>query len=170
MARGNWHVEELIAFNDEVASLARVGVPLELGLTALGRDTESALGRINATVTSRISRGESLADALAAEGVSAEVIDLRTLDYTGMDYEAIGASVKKTGSVLIVEQGSRSLTLGGRISDEIQARYFDYLDCPVGHVTALDVPLPVSKKLEEAVMPSLAQITAQMARGGKHVF
>jgi 2-oxoisovalerate dehydrogenase E1 component len=101
--------------------------------------------------------------------VSAEVIDLRTLDYTGMDFATIGASVKKTGCALIVEQGPRSLTLGGRISDEIQERFFDYLDCPVAKVTALDVPLPVSRKLEEAVLPSVEQIRAQMARSARRL-
>jgi 2-oxoisovalerate dehydrogenase E1 component len=110
------------------------------------------------------------AEELAAEGISAEVIDLRTLDYTGMDYATIGDSLSKTGSVLIVEQGPRSLTLGGRISDEIQGRFFDYLDCPVGHVTALDVPPPVSRVLEGAVLPSSEQIVAQMARGARHMF
>ena len=110
------------------------------------------------------------AEALAAEGIEAEVIDLRTLDYTGMDYATIGESVVKTGSVLIVEQGPRSLTLGGRISDEIQERFFDYLDCPVAKVAALDVPLPVSKVLEATVIPSVEQIQAAMARGGRHAF
>jgi 2-oxoisovalerate dehydrogenase E1 component len=110
------------------------------------------------------------AEALASEGLQADVIDLRTLDYAGMDMETIGASLRKTGSVLIVEQGPRSLTLGARISDEIQGRFFDYLDCPVGHVTALDVPPPVSRKLEEAVLPSVAQIQAAMARGARHRF
>jgi len=110
------------------------------------------------------------ADELAAEGISAEVIDLRTLDYTGMDYAAIGASVHKTGSVLIVEQSPRSLSLSGRLADEIQERFFDYLDCPVGKVTAPDVPSPVSKKLEDAFIPSLAQIKAAIAQGGKHLF
>ena len=108
------------------------------------------------------------AEALAEEGIDAEVIDLRTLDYTGMDYATIGASVQKTGSVLIVEQGPRSLTLGARISDEIQERFFDYLDCPIAKVTALDVPPPVSKVLEDAVLPSQAQIQAAMARAGRH--
>ena len=76
----------------------------------------------------------------------------------------------KTGSVLIVEQGPRSLTLGGRISDEIQERFFDYLDCPVGKVAALDVPPPVSRALEAAVIPSVEVIQAAMARGGRHQF
>ena len=85
-------------------------------------------------------------------------------------FETIGESVKKTHSVLIVEQGPRSLTLGARISDEIQERFFDELDCPVGKVAALDVPPPVSKKLEDAVLPSLEQIKTEMARGGRHMF
>jgi 2-oxoisovalerate dehydrogenase E1 component len=110
------------------------------------------------------------AEGLREAGVSAEIVDLRTLDYTGMDYEIIGTSVRKTGSVLIVEQGPRSLTLGGRLADEIQGRFFDYLDCPIGHITALDVPLPVSKVLEDAVLPSVAEIEAQMALGARHMF
>jgi len=110
------------------------------------------------------------AEELAEEGVSVEVIDLRTLDYEGMDYAAIGESVRKTGSALIVEHGARSLSLGGRISDEIQERFFDYLDCPVGKVAALDVPLPVSKVLEEAVLPSVEQIKEKMRAGAAHLF
>ena len=111
-----------------------------------------------------------VAEELADEGMDAEIIDLRTLDYTGMDWNAIGESIERTGSVLIVEQGARSLTLGARISDEIQERFFDQLDCPVGKVAALDVPPPVSRKLEDAVVPSLAQIKTQMVRGARHAF
>jgi len=110
------------------------------------------------------------AEELAANGISAEVIDLRTLDYMGMDFVTIGESVKKTGCVLIVEQGAKSLTLGARISDEVQESFFDYLDCPIGKVAALDVPLPVSRRLEEVVVPSLDRIKAEMARGGRHQF
>ncbi|HHX43515.1 MAG TPA: MFS transporter [Chloroflexi bacterium] len=110
------------------------------------------------------------AEALAAEGIRAEVIDLRTLDYIGMDYEAIGRSLIKTGSLLIVEEGPRSLTLGARIADEVQERFFDYLDCPVGHVTAPDVPSMVSRVLEQAFIPSVEQIQQQMAVGARHAF
>jgi 2-oxoisovalerate dehydrogenase E1 component len=107
-------------------------------------------------------------DELAREGISAEVIDLRTLDYTGIDYVTIGESVKKTGSVLIVEQTPRSMGLSGRLSDEIQERFFDYLDCPIGKVAAPDVPPPVSKALEDAMLPSVTQIKARIAQGGRH--
>ncbi|MFH1086688.1 MAG: transketolase C-terminal domain-containing protein, partial [Chloroflexota bacterium] len=111
------------------------------------------------------------ADALeAAEGLSVEVIDLRTLDYQGMDYQAIGASLQKTGALLVVDQTPRSLSLSARICDEAQERFFDYLDCPAGKLTSVDVPPPVSRKLEEASMPSLEQIRAKMAQGARHQF
>ncbi|MBN1399418.1 MAG: MFS transporter [Anaerolineae bacterium] len=106
----------------------------------------------------------------AEEGLSVEVIDLRTLDYQGMDYATIGQSVSKTGAVMMVDQAPRSLSLSGRISDEIQERFFDYLDCPISRVTAVDVPPPVSRKLEEAALPSVAQIKAKMAQGARHLF
>lgn len=108
------------------------------------------------------------AEELAGEGISAEVIDLRTLDYSGMDYATIGASLKKTGSLLIVEQAPRSLTLGGRIADEAQGRWFDYLDCPVSHVTAPDVPSPVSRRLEETFIPSYDKIRDGIRTAGRH--
>jgi len=98
------------------------------------------------------------ADELAAEGLSVEVLDLRTLDYVGMDYDALGASVAKTGALLTVEYAPRSLALAGRIADEVQARFFDLLDAPVAHVTALDVPPPVSRVLESAVLPDVPRV------------
>lgn len=110
-----------------------------------------------------------VADELEAEGISAEVIDLRTLDYSGMDYATIGESLRKTGAVVIVEQSPRSLSLSGRIADEIQERFFDDLDCPVGKITGLDVPPPVSKQLEAAVLPSLNDIRAAIEKGGRHM-
>ena len=108
------------------------------------------------------------AEELATEEIEAEIVDLRTLDYTGMDYAGIGESVKKTGSVLVVEQSPRSLSLSARIADEVQERFFDYIDCPVRKLTGPDVPPPVSRVLEEAVIPSFAQIKAAIARAGRH--
>jgi 2-oxoisovalerate dehydrogenase E1 component len=108
------------------------------------------------------------AEALAGEGLSVEVVDLRTLDYQGMDWATIGESVRKTGSVLIVEQAPRSMTLGARLSDEIQARFFDYLDGPIVRMAGLDVPPPVSRRLEEAVLPLDPEIRTQMRLGASH--
>jgi len=98
------------------------------------------------------------AEDLRQDGMGVEIIDLRTLDYIGVDYETIGRSVKKTGMVLIVEQAPRSMGLSARLSDEIQERFYDYLDCPVSIVVAPDVPPPVSKVLEDAMWPSVEKI------------
>lgn len=113
---------------------------------------------------------QEAAEALGPAGGDVEIIDLRTLDYVGMDYETIGRSVRKTKSVLIVEQAPRSMGLSGRLSDEIQERYFDHLDCPVGKVVAPDIPPPVSRRLEDAMWPSVDDIKEKMALGCQHAF
>jgi 2-oxoisovalerate dehydrogenase E1 component len=111
-------------------------------------------------------------DALAAarelesEGVDVEVIDLRTLDYTGMDFETIGESVQKTMHVIVLEQTPRSMGIASRVSDEIQERFFDYLDAPVQKITAFDVPTPVSRMLETALLPDVNKIVEGIFRMG----
>ncbi len=107
------------------------------------------------------------AETLAEEGLEIEVIDLRTLDYAGMDYETIGESLRKTGAALIVEQAPRSQTLGARIADEIQGRWFDALDAPITHVTGWDVPPPVSRALEDAALPTMEGIRDAMRAAAK---
>ncbi len=109
------------------------------------------------------------AEALAAEGLEAEVIDLRTLDFGGMDWALIGASVAKTGSVLVVEQNPRSMCLGDRIAGEIQRRFFDELDCPVATVSAPDAPYPVSRALETGMIPSVERIQDAMDQSARHL-
>jgi 2-oxoisovalerate dehydrogenase E1 component len=98
------------------------------------------------------------AEALVNEGIEVEVIDLRTLDYVDMDYVTIGGSLARTGAALIVEQAPRSQGIGARLADEIQGRWFDTLDAPVAHVSAADVPPPVSRALEASVLPSADRI------------
>ncbi|NYT23740.1 2-oxoisovalerate dehydrogenase [Alcaligenaceae bacterium] len=83
-------------------------------------------------------------------GVSADIIDLRTLSPRDVDYDTIGESVRKTGRVAIVEQTTRGSSVGAIISDEIQRRFFDYLDQPVKRVTGRWAPPTVSKALERA--------------------
>ena len=106
------------------------------------------------------------AEELAAEDLDVEVIDLRTLDYTGLDLETIGQSVEKTGLVIILEQVPRSMGLASRISDEIQERFYDYLDAPVEKIAAPDVPPPVSRALETAMLPNLELIKQRLRMVG----
>ncbi len=93
-----------------------------------------------------------LVPAWEGAGVSVEVIDLRTVDMPGLDLETIGASVKKTGAVVIAEEAAGSMALGPRIAARIQEDYFDYLDGPVACLTSADVPNPVSRVLEAAAL------------------
>jgi len=95
--------------------------------------------------------------------VDAEVIDLRWLDRASLDWETIGASIKKTNNVLIAEQGPRGTSYGGWLADEIQRRYFDWLDQPVGRVTGGEASPSISKVLERAAIAGAAEAATAMA-------
>jgi len=98
----------------------------------------------------------------AAEGADAEVIDLRTLDSAGLDYETIGRSLMKTGMLVTVEQAPASNSIGAKIAAECTRRYFDYLDGPPVAVAAPDIPLPVSRRGEQACLPTTMQVAASI--------
>ncbi len=90
------------------------------------------------------------ADKLAEEGISAEVIDLRTL--RPMDTDAIIKSVKKTNRCVTVEEGFPVASIGGHISATIMQEAFDYLDAPVINCTGKDVPMPYAANLEKLAL------------------
>jgi 2-oxoisovalerate dehydrogenase E1 component len=85
-------------------------------------------------------------------GIDAEVVDLRTLDPLGLDWETIEQSVRKTNRVLIVEQTARGTSHGARIAQEAQERLFDWLDAPIMRVTGTQSAPVVSKPLELAAL------------------
>jgi pyruvate/2-oxoglutarate/acetoin dehydrogenase E1 component len=93
---------------------------------------------------------------LARKGIDAEVIDPRTLK--PLDLETIVTSVKKTGRLLIVEEGWRFAGLGAQIAESVYAAAFDYLDAPIRRVTGEDVPMPYARPLEDAAIPDTARI------------
>lgn len=101
------------------------------------------------------------ADQLASEGLSAEVIDLRTL--RPLDMDTILASVRKTNRCVIVHEAWRTGGLGGEIAAEISEKAFDSLDAPVMRLGAVDVPTPYNDRLERAVVPD-AKAIADAAR------
>jgi len=96
------------------------------------------------------------ADALSREGVEAEVIDPRTLK--PLDLQTIVASVKKTGRLVIVEEGWHFCGLGAQIAESVYATAFDYLDGPIRRVTGEDVPMPYCRSLEDAAIPDLPRV------------
>ncbi len=96
------------------------------------------------------------------DGVSVEVIDLRTL--LPLDDEAIVATVRKTNRVLIVHEDTRTGGIGGEITARINETCFEWLDAPVLRVTAADVPLPYSPPLEDYVLPQTSDIVRALRR------
>jgi pyruvate dehydrogenase E1 component beta subunit len=98
------------------------------------------------------------ADELAKHGISAEVIDLRTLK--PMDVETIIESVKKTGRIVTVEEGWRQSGVGAEIAASVNEQAFDWLDAPVTRVSGKDVPMPYAANLEKLALPSVTEVVA----------
>jgi pyruvate dehydrogenase E1 component beta subunit len=98
------------------------------------------------------------ADELEKLGVSCEVIDPRTI--RPLDIATIIKSVKKTNRVVVAEESHPFCGVAAEISMEITERAFDYLDAPVRRVSAVDVPMPYAKNLENLAIPGVDQIVA----------
>ncbi|MEY9774996.1 alpha-ketoacid dehydrogenase subunit beta [Arthrobacter sp. MW3 TE3886] len=98
------------------------------------------------------------AEQLAAEGIDAEVLDLRTL--RPLDDAAILASVARTHRAVVVDEGWRSGSLSAEVSARITEQAFFDLDAPVGRVCSAEVPIPYAKHLELAALPSAARVVA----------
>jgi pyruvate/2-oxoglutarate/acetoin dehydrogenase E1 component len=97
---------------------------------------------------------------ISAEGISAEIIDVRSL--APIDYETIGRSIEKTGRVLIVEEGPRTGGVGAEIAAGIQERFSRFLKVPVMRVASPDVPVPFSPILENGYRPDVPRIIGGM--------
>jgi pyruvate dehydrogenase E1 component beta subunit len=98
------------------------------------------------------------AGLLAAVGVNAEVIDVRSL--APFDYETIGASVRKTGRVVLVEEGPKTGSVSAEIAASILERFGEYLRCPIRRVASADAPVPFAPVLENAYRPDVPRIVA----------
>jgi len=98
------------------------------------------------------------AQALAVEGIEAEVIDLRTL--RPLDSATIVTSIQKTGRLVTVEEGWLQSGIGAEIAARVMEQAFDYLDAPVARVAQQDVPLPYAANLEALSLPNSADVVA----------
>jgi pyruvate dehydrogenase E1 component beta subunit len=98
------------------------------------------------------------AEALAKEGIEAEVIDLRTI--RPMDIETVIASVQKTHRCVAVEEGFPQSGVTAEIGMKIMEAAFDYLDAPVARVTGKDVPMPYAANLEKLALPNVGEVIA----------
>jgi len=134
----------------------------EVDLSAAPADiTKAAIRRPGRDVT-LITYGGSMgitlqaADALARQGLEAEVIDLRTI--RPLDTQTIVDSVAKTHHAVIVDEAWRTGSLAAEISARIMENAFDELDAPVARVCSAEVPMPYARHLEEATLPKAAEI------------
>jgi pyruvate dehydrogenase E1 component subunit beta len=98
------------------------------------------------------------ADQLTADGINADVLDLRTI--RPLDSESVLASVAKTHRCVVVEEGWPFAGVGAQVVDTIQREAFDDLDAPVLRVTGADVPMPYNKQLEKAAKADPAKVIA----------
>ncbi len=96
------------------------------------------------------------ADRLANEGIACDLLDLRTLK--PLDTDAIFATARKTGKVLIVHAANRLVGIGAEVAAMISEEAFEWLDAPVTRLAGLDVPIPFSPPLEDAYRPNAGKI------------
>ena len=98
------------------------------------------------------------AEALAGEGIAADVIDLRTI--RPLDIETIVASVKRTNCIVSVEEGWPFAGIGSEVAAQLMEHAFDWLDAPVARVCGKDVPLPYAANLERLALPQIEDVVA----------
>jgi acetoin:2,6-dichlorophenolindophenol oxidoreductase subunit beta len=113
-----------------------------------------------------VHRALEAADQLAADGISAEVIDLRCI--RPIDRDTILASVRKTGRLMVVYEGVKAFGVGAEISAMVaESDTFDYLDAPILRLGAADAPVPYNPDLERASVPQVDTIIAAARRLAK---
>ena len=108
------------------------------------------------------------ADELAQQGIDAEVVDLRTL--APLDTETVLDSVRKTGRVVCIEEGTRTGGVGAEIVARIAEDAYEYLDAPVRRIATPDVPIPFSPVLEELALPTaetIVRTTLELVDGAR---
>jgi pyruvate dehydrogenase E1 component beta subunit len=133
---------------------------LEDGDLPLGR----AVVRRAGTDVTLISYGGTLwkaveaAERLSAEGIEAEVVDLRSL--RPLDVETVLGSVAKTHRLVVADEGWRTGSIAGELGMQVVERGFDLLDWPPQRVCSAEVPMPYAKHLEDAALPSVERIVA----------
>lgn len=116
------------------------------------------------TVISYLSMVRHALEAVEQTGIDADVIDLRWLDRASVDWDTLGESIRKTNSVLIVEQGAQGTSYGGWLADELHRRFFDYLDQPIERVTGGEASPSISRVLERAAIARTEEVVAGLER------
>lgn len=153
----------VVIFEDKLMYNDKAEVPEEEYLIPFG---EAAILREGQDITlvatsSMVQVALAAADILAKEGISAEVIDPRTI--VPLDEETILKSVKKTSRAMVIDEGHQSFGITGEIASRIAEKAFYHLDAPVLRMGAMDVPVPFSPALEDITVPTPERV-AEKAR------
>ncbi|WP_417808522.1 alpha-ketoacid dehydrogenase subunit beta [Thioclava sp.] len=153
----------VVIFEDKLMYNDKAPVPEEEYLIPFG---QAAVLREGSDITlvgtsSMVQIALAAAETLAAEGISAEVIDPRTI--VPLDEETIVKSVRKTSRAMVIDEGHQSYGVSAEIASRITEKAFYYLDAPVVRMGAMDVPVPFSPALEDITVPT-AKGVAAMAR------
>jgi pyruvate dehydrogenase E1 component beta subunit len=144
--------EKLYGYKDEVPEGEYL---IDIGKARVRREGSDLTIVSNSGSTHRVLNA---AKTLEAEGISCEVIDLRTIK--PLDFATIAESVVKTNRVLIVEENKPFAGWGAQVAYQVQRELFDELDAPVHRLTSLDVPQPYNYGLEQAVLPNEERVIA----------
>jgi pyruvate dehydrogenase E1 component beta subunit len=108
------------------------------------------------TYSKGLQLSQQAADQLAAEGIEAQIIDLRSL--RPLDLGPAIESLKRTNRAVIVEEGWRSFGVGAEVASRLYEEAFDYFDAPAKRVAQVEVPLPYNRELEQMALPQVADI------------
>lgn len=157
--------DPVLVFEHKLLYKMKGEVPAGYYTTPIGkaavRRTGSDLTIVAASIM--VHRALEAAEQLAGEGVSAEVIDLRSI--RPIDHETIVASVRKTGRLLIVYEGVKSYGIGAEISAMVaESDAFDFLDAPILRLGGAEAPIPYNPDLERAAVPQVDTILAAARR------
>lgn len=112
--------------------------------------------------SSQVMKSLDAAAKLEKDGISVEVIDLRTI--VPMDRDAIITSVKKTGRLLVVDEAHEKCGIGAEIGADVMDDVFYYLEAPIGRIATPNVPLPFSPALEFPIIPSVEKIIVKVKK------
>ncbi len=151
--------DPVIVFEHKLLYKMKGQVPTGYYTTPIGKAAIRRTGDAVTIVASAIMvhRALEAATKLSAEGIEVEVIDLRSV--RPIDRDTIIASVKKTGKLLCVYEGVRTLGVGAEISALIaESEAFDYLDAPIQRLGGAEAPIPYNPDLERAAVPQVADI------------
>lgn len=158
----------VVIFEDKLMYQDKAPVPEEEYLIPFGKGNIKREGTdiTLIAISSMVQVAEKAAAILEKEGISAEVLDPRTI--VPLDEEMILASVRKTSRAIVIDEGHQSYGITGEIASRISEKAFYYLDAPVLRMGAMDVPVPFSPALEDLTVPTpeaVAERARQSVRG-----